>query len=287
VRPALATFTQETNLAAEHRRLMTAHHRSVDWSRSTAASLPDALRAQLAELWRERTISEHRSIGIFNLYALDLLGAGAPVEVVSLACRAALDEVRHAELFARLTELYSGEPMTPPPGFPAMPDEEDVSLGFQVAREALHLSVSSETLSAVSLAELHARAGDPAVKDALAVVISDEIHHARMGWAFLSSLLATAPDRDELRAWLDADVLPMFDGLARGTFGAAPGEAPDLPPPSVAPEHRELAEAHGYLSLRDEYELFRATVDEVWIPGLLALGLPAARALAGRYLPGG
>jgi hypothetical protein len=172
---ALAEFTQPTRLAAEHRRLMDEHHRPVAWERSTAASLPPDLRAGLADLWRARMISEHRSVGIFNLYALDLLGAGAPAEVLSLACRAALDEVRHAELFARLTSLYSGRPETPPPGIPPMPDEPGVPLLLQVAREALHLCVCAETYSAASLAELHARAMDPAVRDALAVVLSDEI----------------------------------------------------------------------------------------------------------------
>jgi hypothetical protein len=273
---ALATFTQTTTLAAEHRRLMDEHHRAVDWSRSTATTLPPVLREQLAVMWRERTAAEHRSVGIFNLYALDLLGAGAPAEVLSLACRAALDEVRHAELFGRLTTLYSGQPETPPPGIPAMPDDVAVPIRFQVAREAMHLSVGSETYSAVSITQLHANALDPVVKDVLAVVLSDEIYHARMGWAFLASpALIDAP----LRADLDADVVPMFDGLVRSTFGD-PAAIPDS---SIAPEHRALAAAHGYLSLRDEYALFCETIDQVWIPGLLAVGLESARALAGRY----
>ena len=272
----LASFTQATSLGAEHRRLMDAHHRTVDWSRSTAAALPPALRDQLATLWRDRTIAEHRSIGVFNLYALDLLGVGAPAELLSLACRAALDEVRHAELFARLTALYSTETETPPPGIPSMPDDPAVPLRFQVAREALHLSVGSETYSAVSLTELHARAIDPVVKDVLAVILSDEVHHARMGWAFLGTpALVDA----QLLAYLDTDVLPMFDGLVKSMFG----DPAALPASSIAPEHRALAEAHGYLSLRDEYRLFLETIDQVWIPGLLSLGLPAARALAGRY----
>ncbi|MEO7094724.1 MAG: ferritin-like domain-containing protein [Polyangiales bacterium] len=272
----LSTFTQTTTLAAEHRRLMDEHHRAVDWSRSTAATLPPALREQLADVWRERTAAEHRSVGIFNLYALDLLGAGAPAELLSLACRAALDEVRHAELFARLTRLYSSQPESPPPGIPAMPDDPTVPIRFQVAREALHLAVGSETYSAVSITELHARAIDPVVKDVLGVVLSDEIYHARMGWACLASpALVDAP----LRAYLDADVVPMFDGLVRSSFG----DPAAIPASPIAEEHRALAAAHGYLSLRDEYTLFCATIEQVWIPGLVALGLESARALHDRY----
>jgi hypothetical protein len=274
---ALGTFTRETTLGPEHRRLMEAGHRPVPWAESTAHTLPAALRAGLAELWRARMISEHRSVGIFSLYALDLLGAGAPAEALSLACRAALDEVRHAELFARLAGLYSGELETPPPGIPPMPDDPSIPMRIQVAREALHLCVCAETYSAVTLAELHARSTDPAVHGALGVVIADELHHARMGWSLLSSLLAD-PDADELRAFLQAELLPMLDGFARDMFG----DPAQIPAPSLTGAERALADAHGYLPQRDEYALFRATVDEVWIPGLPGLGLDPA-ALRGRY----
>ncbi len=274
---ALATFTLSTTLAPEHRRLMDAGHRPVPWAESTAHTLPPDLRRGLAELWRARMISEHRSVGIFSLYALDLLGAGAPVEALSLACRAALDEVRHAELFARLAGLYSGELETPPPGIPPMPDDPSVPMRSQVAREALHLCVCAETYSAVTLSELHQRSTDPAVHAAIGVVIADELHHARMGWSLLNALLAE-PDAGDLRASLQAELVPMLDGFARDMFGAPAA----MPAPSLIGEERALAEAHGYIPQRDEYALFRATVDEVWIPGLPGLGLDPS-ALRGRY----
>jgi len=274
---SLASFTAETRLGPEHRRLMDAHHRPVDWAASTADALPPELRAGLAELWRARMISEHRSIGIFSLYTLDLLGAGAPAEVVSLSCRAALDEVRHAELFARLAEIYSGEREAPPGGIPPMPDDPDVPIRFQVAREALHLCVCSESFSAASLTELHSRSSDPAVKGALANVIADEIHHARMGWVLLSRMLAE-PDAGELRSRLQAELLPMFDGFVKDIFG----DPKAIPEPSLKGEERKIAEAHGYIPLRDEYEIFRAVAEEVWVPGIAGLGL-ASGDLRGRY----
>lgn len=274
---ALATFTQETRLTAEHRRLMDSHHRPVPWERSGAADLSPELRADLADLWRARMIAEHRSVGIFSLYALDLLGAGAPAEALSLACRAALDEVRHAELFARLTSLYSGAPETPPPGIPPMPDDPGVPMSHQVAREALHLSVCSETYSAATLAELHARATDPAVHAALGIVLADEIFHARMGWALLASMLAE-PGSEPVRERLQAEILPLFDGFVTDVFG----DPLKLPAPSLTGRDREIAEGHGYVPVADEYAIFRAAIDEVWIPGLAGLGLESG-ALRGRY----
>jgi hypothetical protein len=264
---AIASFSKETSLHAMHRRLMEEHHRPVDWSASTAASLPEDLREDLASMWRARMVSEHRSCGIFNLYALDLAGAGAPAEFLSLACRAALDEVRHAELFARLAGLYSGEVETPPPGIPPMPDDPEVPIRLQVAREALHLGISSETFSAVSLVEMHTRAKDPVVKQVAAVVISDEIYHARMGWAFVASLLADDPTGD-VRAYLQADLIPLFDDFVSSIFG----DPANLPEPSIKPEHFDLAVGHGYSSVREEWALYRNTLDDIWIPGLTSLG---------------
>jgi hypothetical protein len=271
----LVSFLEPGSLAAEHRRLMTAHHRAVDWGRSTAESVPEPMRSALAEVWRGRMVSEHRSVGVFALYTLDLLGAGAPSEVLSLACRASLDEVRHAELFARLARLYSGRDESPPPGIPPMPEDPGVSPGIQAAREALFLSVAAETYSAVLLSELHARAGDPVVRDVLGVVVADEIFHARMGWSFLASLLSDPPREPGLREALQAELLPSFEELAQGMFG----DLTMIPPPSLVGADRALAEAHGYVSQRDEYDLFRATIAEVWLPGLAAIGLD------GRELP--
>ena len=256
---------------------MDAHHSKIDWAASTARDLSPKLREGLADLWRRRMVSEHRSIGIFNLYTLDLLGAGAPAEVLSLACRAALDEVRHTELFARLTEIYSGKKESPPPGIPALPDEPDVPIRKQVAREALHLCVCSESYSAASLGELYARAQDPTVRAVLGVVLSDEIYHARMGWAVLASMYRE-PDGEELRAHAQSEIPATFDNLARELFG----DLSALAEPSLAGDERRQAEAHGYLSLRDDYVVFQSLIEAVWIPGLLGLGLDPS-SLRGRF----
>jgi hypothetical protein len=179
--------------------------------------------------------------------------------------------------FARLAAIYSGHAETPPPGIPPMPDDASISMRDQVAREALHLSVLSETYSSVLLSELRERARDPVVRDVLGVVIADEVHHARMGWAFLASMLA-APGGDEVRARIQSELLGITDSLVKAMFG----DPRTIPEPSLRGEARALAEAHGYLPAREEYALFRGAIDALWIPGLAALGIDA-RMLADRY----
>lgn len=273
------SFMHEGGLRAEHTRLMSAHHHPVAWDRTTAASLPTATRSRLASVWRAATLSEHRSVGVFAQLTLDLLAVGAPAEVLSVACRATLDEVRHAELFARLTALYSGQQESPPPGIAPLPEDPNVSIRDQVAREMLFLSVGSETYSAVLLAALHGRAKDPVVRDVLGVVLADEIFHARLGWSYLASLLRAEPlPAGDPRALLQASLVPIFEALGRALFG----DPRKLPDTAVHGEERALCEAHGYMARREEYRLFRDTVRDVWVPGLTALGLDGGR-LLGRF----
>jgi hypothetical protein len=99
-----------------------------------------------------------------------------------------------------------------------------------------------------------------------------------MGWSFLATLL-TGPDAEAVKGHVQAELVPMFDELARDLFDEDPTA---LPAPSLSGEARALAEGHGYLAARDEYAIFRAAVDDVWIPGLAGLGLDPS-ALRGRY----
>ncbi len=272
---ALLDFSAHTTLDHEHRRLMDERHQRVDFSSSTAAQLDPSLRAELALLWRDRARAEHRSVSIFATYTLDLLAAGAPASVLSLACRAQLDEVRHAELFSNLTRCYSGMVETPSPGISPIPDDDKLSLAELAAVEALHLCVGAETYSTALLHTLYDNATDPAVRATVGVVLSDELHHARMGWAYL----ATALREDEsLRATLQRELVPTFDGLSLGLFG--PRDAAYEEP--FAAEIAVTAKGHGYLSLAEQRGIFSDLVRDVWLVGLPALGLDPS-AMDGRY----
>jgi hypothetical protein len=259
-----------TTLGDEHRRLMDVRRRAIRWNASTADQLPPELRETLASMWRRRALAEHRSIGLFATYAIDLAGFGAPAELLSLACRAALDEVRHAEIFTRLAVLYSGEDETPSAGTEPMPDDPSLPLAHQVAREALYLSIAAETFSTVSLAEQHRRATDPTVRDAYGVVLADELHHARMGWTLMDLLLhrdgAAGPT---LQGYLKDEIPRCFERLVELTFG----DPSSIPEPTLPSELRRLAEGHGYLALQDQYSLYQSTMTDVWVPGFKALGL--------------
>ncbi len=277
-------FGAPSPLDHEHRRLMDEHHRKVDFTGSTAAQLAPPLREALADLWRERARSEHRSVGIFATYTLDLLAAGAPASFLSLACRAQLDEVRHAETFSRLAGCYSGRDESPEPGISPLPDDRSLSVSELAAVEALHLCVGAESFSTALLDALLREATDPAVRGALSVVLSDELHHARMGWAYLGAVL---PVDRVVRDAVQRSLVPIFDGLVEGLFGPADANAgPDgfSEADGFSDADRLIARAHGYLPLSEQRALFVSLIEQVWCPSLPRIGLDPS-ALRGRYGP--
>lgn len=251
---------------------MTAGHKAIDWGKSTAAALPKKLRADMGELWKGMLESEHRSAGIFATFVLDLMGAGAPREVLSVACRAALDEVRHAELSAKVAKLYTGRDESPEAGIPRVFDDPDLSLETQALRQALFLSVGAETYSSVSLAAQHDAADDPVVRDVLAVILADEVFHARLGWAWFAARVEDKALAGPTRAILSQHVVPVFDDLVRGLFG----DPASIAAPTYRGRELALARSHGYAPARDSYALFHDTLRDLWIPGLAALGVDAS-----------
>ncbi len=257
-------------LDVEHRRAMDAGRAEVPWDACTAATLDPTLRARVAALWRARAESERRSVAIFSTWAVDLVGARAEAPFLSLVARAAVDEVRHAELFEALARCYGAAPEPPSDALPALPDDPRVPLRWQASREALELSVIGEGFSFELLQDLRAAARDPAVRGALAVVLGDEALHARVGWRWLAAQ-RDAPDADALRAWLQEGLVPAFERFVAAVFGdlgAALGEAPD---PDAA-----ALRAHGATSLARMGSLFVELVHALWAPGLASLGFDTA-----------
>jgi len=257
-------------LMQEHRRTMGRDRAEVPWGRCTAATLDPALRARVAALWRARAESERRSVAIFSTWAVDLVGARAEAPFLSLVARAAVDEVRHAELFEQLARCYGAAPAPPSDALPAMPDDPRVPLHWQASREALELSVIGEGFSLGLLQDLRAVARDPAVRAALAVVLGDESRHARVGWRWLAAQ-RDAPDADAQRAWLQEGLVPAFERFVDAVFGdlgEALGEAPD--PAEV------VLRAHGATSRARMASLFLELVHALWAPGLAALGFETA-----------
>ena len=119
----------------------------------------------------------------FSRLSLSLVSLGAPAHLVQAALRAALEEIEHARLSFALAEAYALTPMGPGPlveltSAPAV----TVTSRADLARESLVDGCLLEGAAAAYAQVALARASDPAVRTALAIIARDEASHAELAW---------------------------------------------------------------------------------------------------------
>ncbi len=256
-----------TPLGAEHRKMMRRRYPAVPWEQSTAASLTDAQRDRAARTWRTRSEAEYLAVSTFSILSIDMCAAGAPADVLSMVHRAAIDEVRHAELCIRLASIYSGKEELPPPGMSNLPDDPERPKLHQALANALLVSCVAETYATIVVGSMRDEARDPAVKTVLSIIYADEVVHARIGWSYLGYCLRTGGPEAIAAA---SAMVPI------AVKGAANVVETPRPTDTLDPELR----GHGLMTPQEERVLFARSVRDVLAPGFAALGVSTGTILA-------
>ncbi|MFO0614162.1 MAG: ferritin-like domain-containing protein [Polyangiaceae bacterium] len=265
-----AAWISDTPLRTEYARLMRGFHRPIPWEATHAPSLDADVRAELARIWGERIPTEYRSITGFSTFSFDLIAAGAPVDLVAVCHRVCIDELRHTELAVRMVEVYGGRRPELPRDISNLPADSKLTAVAQACRSAILLSCLGETFACTELAMLRDRAVDPVVQGVLTVFLSDEIVHARIGWAYLAHAFKSADPKTKAMV---AEAVPRYiEGIAANLFGTEDVAAAV----DVTNDDARLA-AHGVCSMKEEQELYRSFIPEVFLPGLMAVGVPIDR----------
>jgi hypothetical protein len=216
-----------------------------------------------AEAWRFRWTVECDAEARFLSLARRLDALGAPPPVPDLARRASADERRHAAHCARIAATLGapvprGAPTPPAPVAPPSLDEEDA-----VTYELVAACCVAETVSVAVLTALLPAAVDPGLRAVLHELATDEVSHARLGWAHL----ATASARGRV-AFLGPLLVAMLAGSADD----------DLFDEGDPDHEDEALLALGVLPHATKRELFLGAVEEVVLPGLARAGVDTAAA---------
>jgi len=157
---------------------------------------------------------EHASVAAFARFNLQLLSLGAPSYLVEACNRALADETAHARSCFALASAYSGIAIGPA----RLNIErcfEDASLGA-VAKLVLREGCVGETVASLEAMAAAEVATDPAVKQALTRIASDELSHAELAFKFLRWALnnSSVEERYELGR-VAAQQLADFESHAR------------------------------------------------------------------------
>jgi hypothetical protein len=221
----------------------------------------DALDAESRELvaaeWTRRAASEISAGAVFSVVSRGLFHEGAPAELSWLASRAVLDEIRHAELCRAAAARYGAA--APPRPRPARIDEaRGGPFMHAVANGAVNETIATAFLSAAAEA-----ATSPFASAVVRELMTDEIDHARIGWALLSLPGDEAQQRKrDVERELGAIVGVVRD-LWRRTADACPLEVP---------------KGHGCLSRADLHTVVDQAVRDLVLVGFDHVGIDTTAA---------
>jgi hypothetical protein len=221
--------------------------------------LDEPMRRRVGVQWVSRATAELRVASIFAVVSRDLLITGADPAVLRIASRAVSDEVRHAEICRLVAERYLRKAVPwPKPGPVPMPA---LARGPAKLRPTLHvvaMGCINETIATAWLETSRAGASSPLARAAIRELLSDDVHHARLGWAHVASTYVTTETRGAIGAWLGK----LLDAAASPWLRSAPATIVEGCP------------AHGVPSVETTRRVVRETVADVVLPGLEHVGVP-------------
>ena len=269
----------DTPLARLHERALlrsgSRSHKPIPFERFDPREYPDAALAIAFDAQRALAAGEYSAIDLFCQLAAALALHGVPFDIVGAATRIPSDEVRHADLTFRMAKLLSGKDIE----VPCYRSQIGKSWARATNIEALdvamvEVSAIGETLSCALLGECRKRATDPVLRAIFASIVSDEVHHARLGWYYLAWRAPqwSRAERQRVADRVGALVMKIETQFRQGR------DAPE--------GAREAARALGVLETEGQRKAIQAIMADEIVPGLDALGLGASHAWRARERAG-
>ncbi|MDB4993854.1 MAG: Plectin 1 [Myxococcaceae bacterium] len=273
-RVRVARALTSTPLARRHRRAMgeltPAARAGVRFASFDRAAYPQAALELAATVQRALAAGEYAAVDLFAKIASALTLVGAPLDLVSAASRVPADEIRHTDLALRMAAALSDDraPVT-------IDASRYAYLGANVSlelldRAMLETAALGETLACALLGASHDGADDPVVRAHFALLLRDEIHHARLGWYYLA-WRATAWSLIERQRVADhaGELVLHTEGMFCEGREAPRGAA-------------RAARALGVLDTKTQRAAILRVMEEEILPGLDGLGLGASHAWRAR-----
>lgn len=169
---------------------------SADWCPDAGmerTQLSEADTFATVDAWTRAGLGEHASIAAFARFVLQLLGLGAPPDLVRDAIKAMADEVAHASDSFMIAGHVAGAPVGP-----GNLDVSDILADGgdkrRILLEAIHEGCIGESISAEEAMIACEHAEDPIVKRVLTRIANEEASHGDLAWRFVEWTLHNDPD---------------------------------------------------------------------------------------------
>jgi hypothetical protein len=232
----------------------------------TIDSLDVEGRAIVAAVWQNRGASELKVGGGFAAVTSELIEHGTADVVLKLVSRAVRDEVRHAEIAVDMAARYGDREVQWPHAEPfPVPRLEGATGKLRATLLVIALCCINETVACAILEGQIAETTSPLTRAGLQSVLTDEIDHARAGWAHLATPFVTAAMKEEIGArWLPR----LLDARLRPLVA------------ETSPFPGEQFPAHGILPRAERQRIAQSVLLDVVCPGFARAGIDATAALA-------
>ena len=218
----------------------------------------EAARRKIAEILIKRGRSELHVAAAFAQITRELIDVGADEVVLRLAADAVADEVRHAGLWFGVAARFAGAPVPwQSAGAARLPTHPGAEPWLVPALHVVGLCCINETIASVRLRGCLEHTTDPEVRATLREILSDEIDHARLGWAFLASKSVDERTRAALATWLPRLLGANIDALFQDVEGKLDEGFFDQGIPSAARTRAIVASA----------------LEDVVLPGFASVGI--------------
>lgn len=276
----VARGTDERLFRSLHARHVTHAHPPPPWGALRLDGLDDATRERLRAAWSARVSAEYRSMVVFSELLARMPEAGLALEVSCAAARLITDEARHTEYCARLAEALGGASDATVTDADLHLADGSLSARLFVARWTASMFCVGEAGSVALLHALARDATDPCVRAVIATLLRDEALHDRFGWALARTVFPTL--NDDEREWLGCDLAFVFAHYERQSGRGM--RVDGAPLPADAPDgDRYPGASHGVVAPERFARAWYARIDDVILPRLASLGVPAYEAWALRH----
>lgn len=241
-------------------------------ARAHRPALPEtssAPRAAAIGTWHGRMVNETRSSAVFAALGRQLGHAFGSATLAGACEQFSQEERRHGVLCGAVVEALGGEAVAEMEEGDALPLHEDVAPIEGAIRNLLSVCCLSETVAVALIGAEREDMPDGELRELLTRIWADEIGHSRFGWRLVERHVPSMDRRARAR----------LGAYLRVALRALEAHEIEHLPITNTPEDAALGVCNG----RDAQALFYATVTEVILPRLEALGLPAKLAWQTRH----
>jgi hypothetical protein len=218
-----------TPLARQHERRLEGKllrkPRPIPWAAFDRSAFPKTALDLALDSFVKSADAEYGAVEVYAQLTSAMALAGLPLDLVTASAHICTDEARHADYAMKMAELLTDADIS------VLVDKGKIQGHWkngqsleQIDAAILHVAAISETIACALVSACADRATDVTTSALLGNLLSDEVHHARFGWYYLSwrSPQWSRAERQRLADRMATNVVTLSAAIGAGVMRRQP-----------------------------------------------------------------